>query len=166
MEKPKIANLHELGDSMHRSQGEKYESRIVPLGPALGARKLGYNVTEVPPGKTAFPYHFHHVNEELFLVIDGTGTLRIPAGTHPLRAGDLVSCPPGPDGAHQILNTGTVPLRYLALSTVQDPEVVEYPDSEKYGVTVGRPLGRPPTEAVFRVIAFRKDAVDYWAGED
>jgi uncharacterized cupin superfamily protein len=78
---------------------------------------------------------------------------------------DLVCCPPGPDSAHQFRNTGTVPLRYLALSTVEDPEVVEYPDSGKYAVTVGRPLGGTPADAKFRVVAFKKDEVDYFAGE-
>lgn len=165
MDGPRIANLSTLTESMHRAHGEKYESRHFALATTLGARKLGYNVTEVPPGKTAFPFHFHHVNEELFLVLDGTGTLRTPAGTHPLRAGDVVSCPPGADGAHQISNSGTVPLRYLALSTIEDPEVVEYPDSGKYGVTVGRRPGARPEESTFRALAFVKDRVDYWAGE-
>jgi len=165
MDKPKIANLNELGAPMEREHGDTFASRHVPLGTALGARKLGYNLTEIPAGKRAFPYHFHHVNEELFLVIEGNGELRWPGGTHPLKPMDIVSCPPGPDGAHQIINTGASALRYLALSTVEDPEVVEYPDSGKYGVTVGRPPGGAPTDARLRVIAFKKDGVDYWAGE-
>jgi uncharacterized cupin superfamily protein len=78
---------------------------------------------------------------------------------------DIVCCPPGADGAHQIINTGKTPLRYLALSTTEDPEVVEYPDSGKYGVIAGRPIGGRPTDARFNVFAFKKDAVDYWAGE-
>lgn len=78
---------------------------------------------------------------------------------------DLICRPPGPDSAHQIFNNGSVPLRVLALGTTEDPEVVEYPDSGKYGVTVGRPLGASPDAAKFRVIAFKKDKVDYFAGE-
>jgi len=166
MDKPRIANLHQLTESMHRSHGERYESRHYQVGSRIGAQKLGYNLTELPAGKTGFPYHFHHVNEELFLVLEGTGTLRTPDGNHPLRPGDLVCCPPGPDGAHQIVNSGAVPLRYLALSTVQDPEVVEYPDSGKYGVIAGRTPGRSIQEAGFHAFAFKKDRVDYWAGED
>jgi uncharacterized cupin superfamily protein len=101
----------------------------------------------------------------MFLVIAGTGELRWPGGTHPLKPMDIVCCPPGPDSAHQIVNTGTTTLRYLALSTTEDPEVVEYPDSGKYGVTVGRPIGGAPADSKLRVIAFKKDGVDYWAGE-
>jgi uncharacterized cupin superfamily protein len=161
-----ITNVHDLKIAGERSQGTRFASGHTPIASSLGATKLGYNLTEIPPGKTAFPYHFHYVNEEMFLVLSGTGKIRMPDGTHPLKAGDLVCCPPGPDGAHQIVNDGSAPLRYLALSTVQDPEVVEYPDSAKYGVTVGRKPGASPQESTFRVLAFKKDAVDYWAGED
>jgi uncharacterized cupin superfamily protein len=143
-----IRNIHELKSGGERSQGTRFASRHTPIAPELGATKLGYNLTEIPPWKTAFPYHFHFVNEEMFLVLEGTGKIRMP------------------DSAHQISNDGAVPLKYLALSTIQDPEVVEYPDSVKYGVTVGRKPGASPQESTFRVLAFKKDAVDYWAGED
>lgn len=165
MNKPRIVNLNELPPANEREHGEKFASSHIAIGAPLGAKKLGYNVTEIPPGKTAFPYHYHWVNEELFLILEGTGELRWPGGTHPLKPMDLLCCPPGPDSAHQIRNTGTTPLRYLALSTIQDPEVVEYPDSGKYGVTVGRKIGGTPQESNFRVIAFKKDEVDYFAGE-
>lgn len=165
MDKPRIVNLNELPEPMGREHEDRFASRHVPLGAPLGAKKLGYNLTELPPGKRAFPYHFHHVNEELFLVIEGTGELRWPGGTTPLKPMDIVCCPPGADGAHQIINTGKGPLRYLALSTTEDPEVVEYPDSGKYGVIAGRPIGGGPSDARFNVVAFKKDAVDYWAGE-
>jgi uncharacterized cupin superfamily protein len=166
MDKPRIANLGTLKESMQRSKGDRYEMRLFPIGPSVGARKLGFNVTELPPGKAAFPYHFHHVNEELFLVLEGEGTLRSPGGSQPIKVGDIVCCPPGADGAHQIVNSGSVVLRYLALSTMEDPEVVEYPDSGKYGVVVGRPPGGRPADAKFHAFAFKKDAVDYWAGEE
>ena len=165
MDKPRIVNLNELPEPMGREHEDKFASRHVMIGAPLGAKKLGYNLTELPPGKRAFPYHFHHVNEELVLVIEGTGELRWPGGTAPLRPMDIVCCPPGADGAHQIINTGKTSLRYLALSTTEDPEVVEYPDSGKYGVIAGRPIGGRPTDARFNVFAFKKDAVDYWAGE-
>lgn len=164
--KPRIVNLHELKPTLGRSHGTKYESRHVVVGFELGAKKLGYNLAEVPPGKTAFPYHFHHVNEEMFLVLEGEGTLRWPGGNSPLKAGDLICCPPGPDGAHQILNTGDGRLLYLALSTLQDPEVAEYPDSGKYGVISGRPTGGRPQDAALALWAFKGGAVDYWDGED
>lgn len=163
MGKPRIENLHELGELGEQSHGEKYVSRHSLLGVRLGAAKLGFNVTELDPGKAMAPYHFHHVNEEMFLVLRGSGTVRTPEGEHPLREGDVLFCPAGPEGAHQIVNTGTEPLRYLALSTRQNPEVAEYPDSGKYGVLVE---GGPGEDLAFHACAFKKDRVDYWAGED
>jgi uncharacterized cupin superfamily protein len=144
----------------------RFECRMAPIAPALGARKLGYNVTVVPPGKRAYPAHNHRVNEEMFLVLAGGGELRIGQDTFALRAGDIVCCPAGgPETAHQIINTGSVELRFLAVSTLQFPEVVEYPDSGKFGVYTGSmvyPLGDQPP---FRQIARQAAAVPYWDGE-
>jgi uncharacterized cupin superfamily protein len=165
MDRPRIANLDDLPEPLGREQGDKFASRHVPLGAPLGARKLGYNLTEIPAGKRAFPYHFHHVNEEMFLVLSGTGELRWPGGTHPVKPMDLLCFPPGPEGAHQLVNTGKTPLRYLAVSTMEDPEVCEYPDSGKYLVTAGRPPGGTRDDCKLAVVAFKKAGVDYWAGE-
>jgi uncharacterized cupin superfamily protein len=112
----------------------------------LGAQKLGYNVTAVPPGKRAFPFHAHRVNEEMFFVLEGSGEVRMGATRHPIKKGDFIACPAGgPETAHQIINTGTTELRYLAVSTKMSPELVEYPDSKKMGVAADgtRVLFRP-----------------------
>ena len=165
MGKPLVVNLKDLPPAQGQEHDGRFASRHIPIGAPLGATKLGYNLTEIPPGMKAFPYHFHHVNEELFFVLEGQGELRWPGGTHPLKPFDVICCPPGPEGAHQIVNTGHTDLRYLALSTLQDPEVVEYPDSGKYGVIAGRPRGGKRTDAAFAVWAFKNGAVDYWEGE-
>ena len=36
--------------------------------------------------------------------------------------------------AHQIVNTGTAELKYLAVSTMEGPEVCEYPDAGKIAI--------------------------------
>ena len=56
---------------------ERFEARMGAIGAAIGAKKLGYNVTAVPPGKRAFPFHSHRVNEEMFFVLEGEGEVRI-----------------------------------------------------------------------------------------
>jgi len=165
MDKPRVVNLNELPEPKEFGHDGRFAAGMVPIATRLGAQKLGYNVTEVPPGMKSFPYHFHYANEEMFLILSGTGELRWPGGTHPLRPMDLVACPPGADGAHQFFNNGTEVLRYLAVSTILDPEVVEYPDSGKYGAVAGRPIGGMRADAKFGVIAFKKNEVDYWAGE-
>jgi uncharacterized cupin superfamily protein len=144
---------------------ERFASRSGPVGARIGARLLGYNVTVVPPGMRAFPKHAHHANEEMFFILSGSGELRHGDETSPLRAGDFIACPPGgPEVAHQILNTGTEELRYLAVSTMIYPEAVEYPDSGKVGV-MSRQTRPDGTLRVLRHITREGDAVDYWDGE-
>ena len=50
---------------------------MAPVGPRIGAQLLGYNITAVAPGKRAFPLHNHHVNEEMFFILSGSGELRV-----------------------------------------------------------------------------------------
>jgi uncharacterized cupin superfamily protein len=99
-------------------------------------------------------------------VLAGTGELRLGAARHPLRAGDVVAMPAGgAEKAHQIVNTGASELRYLCVSTMRQPEAVEYPDSGKFAVTAGMPPGGGPRDAALRVIGRAKDTLDYWDGE-
>ncbi len=110
------------------------EARIYAMGESLGARQLGYNLVVLPPGKRAFPFHNHRVNEEMFFVLEGEGEVRIGDGRYPIRPGDAISCPSGGrETAHQILNTSRSDLKYLAVSTALAPEVAEYPESGKLG---------------------------------
>jgi uncharacterized cupin superfamily protein len=138
----------------------RFGGRMAPLGHLLGLKKLGFNVTEVAPGKSAFPFHSHRANEELFFVIEGQGQLRFGAETFAVRAGDVVACPPGgAEVAHQLVNTGSAPLKVLAVSTMLQPEVCHYPDSGKFAVLDGMgPDG-------FRHVGRPQDNVDYWEGE-
>lgn len=139
---------------------DRFGGRIGAIGPHVGARRLGYNLTIVAPGKAAFPKHSHYVNEEMFFILDGSGELRLGDAVHPVRAGDVIACPPGgPETAHQLSNTGTVDLRYLAVSTMDYPEICEYPDSGKFMASTGM----PPT--AFRTIGRVAHGLDYWDGE-
>lgn len=138
----------------------KYGGRIGPIAPRVGAQKLGYNLTVIAPGKAAFPKHSHRVNEEMFFILEGTGELRIGDAVHAVRAGDVIACPPGgPDTAHQLFNSGSNELRFLAVSTMEYPEVCEYPDSGKYLVRTGFSADD------LNVIGRSADSLDYWDGE-
>lgn len=130
------------------------------LGQAAGAVLLGYTLYRLTPGQQPWAYHFHHVNEEYFHVRSGHGEVRTADGTRALRPGDSFACLAGPEGAHAIRNTGSEPLEYFALSTMEVPEIVEYPDSGKLGVQMRSAPGRSPV-AMFRL----KDAVGYADGE-
>ncbi|MCA1827037.1 MAG: cupin domain-containing protein [Myxococcales bacterium] len=127
------------------------------LGAAAGGQKLGASWFELQPGKKAFPAHYHLANEEAVFVLEGEGVLRYGDEEMPLRPGDYVAFPPGPPG-RQVVNRGTAPLRYLALSTMIEPEVAVYPDSKKVGV-----LARSQNLAS---VHKQDDAVDYYEGEE
>jgi uncharacterized cupin superfamily protein len=125
------------------------------------ARKLGAGVDILPPGKRSCPYHFHYAQEEMFIILEGEGTLRVAGEMIPIRAGDVIGIPPGPEYPHQIVNTSNAPLKYLSISTQEVPEVCEYPDSGKY-LAYSRTKG--PLLDGGRM--HRPDAdLDYWDGE-
>jgi uncharacterized cupin superfamily protein len=92
----------------------------------------------------------------MFIVLEGTGTLRVAGEKLPIRAGDVIFIPPGPEYPHHIVNTSDAPLKYLSISTKEQPEICEYPDSGKY-----------LAEAVphFEAIQRREATLDYWNGE-
>ena len=162
--KSRILNIDSVS-FLSRSQGDRFGCEIAPVGGELGSRKLGFNVTVIPPGKRAFPYHAHRANEEMFFILDGEGSVRIDGETHKIRKGDFISLPPGRDSAHQIVNDSVAPLRYLAVSTMELPEVVEYPDSGKISISAGTHGGRPATAETIRHFTRVSDGVDYWDGE-
>jgi uncharacterized cupin superfamily protein len=159
MNKP-VINLDELEMQSHEESPFKASYGII--SDRIGAKKLGYSLSVVPPGKKVCPYHNHHINEEMFFVIEGTGLLRFGEQEYPLRKFDVIACPPGKrDVAHQIVNTGKVDLKYLSLSTREPYEVCEYPDSNKVGIYVGE-----EGKAHFRHLFKIEHAVDYFEGEE
>jgi uncharacterized cupin superfamily protein len=133
------------------------------IGPRQGldGRKIGCAVDILPPGKRSCPYHFHYAQEEMFIVLEGSGTLRVAGEMVPIKRGDVISIPPGPSYPHQIVNTSDAPLKYLSLSTLEFPEVCEYPDSGKY-MAYTRADG--PLLQRGRMQRAASD-LDYWDGE-
>lgn len=134
-----IINLDDIAEFEDVEENGIYTSKRAFVGSKIGARDLGYNFTVLPPGKVQCPFHNHHGEEEMFLILEGEGELRFGDQRYPIRKHDVIACPTGgPEVAHQIINTGTADLRYLALSTLRDIDVCEYPDSGKVGITAGR----------------------------
>ena len=159
MPKP-LVNLSEVEFDDVEENG-RYTSRRARFSAAIGARKLGYNLTELPPGKAQSPFHSHRAEEEMFLILEGEGELRFGNERYSVRKHDVIACPTGgPEVAHQIINTGSTTMRYLALSSLAEVEVCEYPDSQKLGVFVDKPRA-DGLRALFRA----SSAVDYYDGE-
>jgi uncharacterized cupin superfamily protein len=146
------------------SSGEFFACSMTELASEVGGHAIGANITRVPPGKAAFPFHHHHANEEHFFVLSGSGVLRHGAEVHPVRPNDyIVNLAGGGSFAHQLINTGNVDLVYLAISTSVIPDVCGYPDSGKTSVRVA-PFGEPNSR--FLIPEASKDSVAYWQFED
>lgn len=137
-----------------------YDSHGSRLARGTAAKKLGASYDVLEPGKRGCPYHFHHAQEEMFVILEGVGTLRVDGETLPIKAGDVIFIPPGPEYPHQIINTSDAPLKYLSVSTRESPEIAEYPDSGKFLA-----YANDGQQDVFKVISRSGDDLDYWDGE-
>ena len=159
-----IVNIDDL-DYMDFGDGGKFQAKLAMMGGIVGAKKLGYNITRISPGKAAFPYHLHHKIEEMFFILEGEGTLRFNETEYPIKKGDVIAGPTGLGTAHQIRNTSDAELVFLAVSTLETPDVAEYPDSDKYAVICGDLPGGDPSKADFRIVAKKDAGVGYFEGE-
>jgi uncharacterized cupin superfamily protein len=139
--------------------------RRARLGRQAGAKALGASLFELPPGASSFPLHVHHANEEMIVVLAGRPTLRSIDGERELSPGELVACPAGRRGAHRVDNRGDEPVRFLVVSTMNAPEVNEYPDSGKIWVRDYAPGGVPPDSSELDTVVPDAPAVDYLDGE-
>lgn len=140
--------------------GKNFAASLGRVGALLGMTKMGCSVVELEPGQKAWPFHLHYGMEELFIVLDGNGTLRYDTGEYEIGAGEIFFAGTGAGTAHQIVNTSDATLRYLALSTIGDPEICYYPDSKKYGAYSWRDDGKG-----MRLMAHEDSGLDYYDGE-
>jgi len=137
-----------------------YDAQGARLARGTAAQKLGASFDILAPGKRGCPYHLHHAQEEMFVILEGSGTLRVAGEMLPVKPGDVIFIPPGPEYPHQIINTSNAPMKYLSISTMEAPEICEYPDSGKYLAE-----GSLKSSAPFEVIDRRAESLDYWDGE-
>jgi uncharacterized cupin superfamily protein len=151
-----MANLKE--PNFTPREGKGFESLRARLGDDAGSEKLGLSLWEVPPGKAAYPYHWHEQEEEMIIVLAGTPNLRTPDGWRRLEQGEIVSFRVGEQGAHQIVNDTDETIRFLSISSwANGPEICFYPDSDKVGVFT--------RDGVYELYK-RGSSVDYWDGEE
>ncbi|SEA35634.1 cupin domain-containing protein [Rubrimonas cliftonensis] len=168
MDRAPVVNIDAILDdpalSDENRHGARIAARMAAVGRALGTSQIGVTLTVTPPGKAAWPRHFHHVNEELFLILSGEATLRYGDAAQTLRPGDMVRIAPGTGIPFQLVNAGDEDLRYLAFSGLAATDVFEYPDSGKIGVVTGGggPMRGPHGRSFF---APASAEVGYWEGE-
>lgn len=167
MTSPVFSTKDQKGFPMAPEAGsDNFGCEVTPIGQQIGLRGLGMMLTQVEPGKRAFPFHNHLGNDEAFVILEGEGTYRLGEGEFPVTAGDVCGAPRGgPETAHQLINTGDSTLKYIGISTMRDPEVVEYPDSKKFSAIAVKP-GKDFMSAHLKFVGRVEDGKDYWDGEE
>ena len=162
MAETRIVNIENIRLADH-GNGDAFVAKIGRAGPLIGSTGLGCTLTVIPAAKRAYPFHRHHVADELFFVVSGKGEYRFGDTTVPVRSGDIVAAPAGTQ-AHQLINTGSEELRYLGISTMSGVDIVDYPDSNKIAVAAG------VKNADFKTASYaglgRMAPADYYDGED
>ena len=121
------------------------------LGEHFGAVTTGMSWLQLASGAKSFPFHCHSAEEELFVVLDGDGTLRLGDERH--------RCAP----AHRL-----APGRHADRAPVRrrrrghdDPGVQRH-RPQRHRVLSGLQQG----EAARPGRDVRVEPVDYWDGED
>lgn len=137
------------------------------LGRAAGTLKTGLKLYDVDPGKLLNAPHAHSEEEEIYVVLEGTGTLEVwphprsarEPGTwpgeherHALRAGSTVAAPAG-TGRALSLEAGPDGMRALAYGMRRPNDICFYPRSGKISF---RGVG----------VIGRLEQLDYWDGEE
>ena len=122
------------------------------LGRAAGSVTSGLTHYEITPGAESYPPHCHSADEELFVVLSGSGTLRLDDDERGLERGSVVARPAGTGVAHSFVAAGSG-MSLLAYSERDPRDVCWYPRSQKLSI---RGVG-----AMFLV-----QQMDYWDGEE
>jgi uncharacterized cupin superfamily protein len=128
----------------------------IDVAGAVGYEASAMYLYDLAPGRSSCPYHYEY-EEEWLLVVVGAVVVRTPDGERTLTSGDLVCFPPGPAGAHKIMNRSSAPARTLAFSSSRLPAVSVYPDSNTIGVWPGDDTNE---------LVFRRDTVVQWSDRE
>lgn len=147
---PTVVNVEDV-EPHSWGQGSIQSTRR-DLGQAAGSVTTGLQHVQVAPDMAATPQHCHSDEEEIFIVLDGDGTLALDGeGEAAVRAGHVVARPAGTGIAHQF-RAGGAGLTFLAYGTREPGDMCYYPRSNKVSF---RGLG----------VIGRLERLDYWDGE-
>jgi len=154
-----VVNLDDVPTKERQGATVGYVSR--DLGRAVESERTGLSHYVVPPGMLMNPPHVHSAEEEIFVILEGSGTLQLYPSPRaddgeleefPIRAGCSIARPAGTQRAHGI-KAGADGLTLLAYGTRDPNDIVHYPRSGKISF---RGVG----------VIGRLEQVGYWDGED
>jgi uncharacterized cupin superfamily protein len=143
---PRIANA---------ADGIRHEIRAgaidLDLGGRVGSERTGLSHVTLEAARDGYPPHCHSAEEEIFVILEGSGTLFLGDEEAPVRPGHVVGRPPGTRVAHSF-RAGSEGMTYLAYGTREPNDIAYYPRSNKiYFRGVG--------------VMARLERLDYWDGE-
>jgi len=124
----RVLNVDSLPEEFIDDPGFESKMKTLYLGAAAGSEKLYVNIDHVKPGAKSVKYHSHSEQEEFFLILEGSGTLRMNDEKIPVKKGDFVAKPAGKGIAHQFINDGTEVLQILDCRLNEKDETITYPD--------------------------------------
>jgi uncharacterized cupin superfamily protein len=146
---PSIVNVADV--EPHISEHSESLVNDRDLGRAAGSARTGLSQVTLPAGRSGYPPHCHSAEEEIFVVLEGEGTLVLGEEEHAVRAGSVIGRPPGTRVAHSF-RAGATDLAYLAYGTREPNDIVYYPRSGKVSL---RGVG----------VMGRIEPLGYWDGE-
>lgn len=117
---------------------------------------VGMLIEAPAPGMRLAPLHYHMMEEEHALILEGHVTLLLGDERYDMKPGDFVCFPAGRKLGHSFLNSGAGPCSYLMIGERNPADVCVYPQSNKMAVNA---LQRP--DGIFDMSATRR----YWDGE-
>ncbi|HJO93892.1 MAG TPA: cupin domain-containing protein [Victivallales bacterium] len=123
----KINNIDNIADEFIDPDFES-DLQTKLLGKLAGTKKLNINIDLVKPGAKSTKYHSHSTMEEFFIILKGTGKLRLNNKEYEIKQGDFLSKPAGENIAHQFINDSKAVLEILDIGTKDESDIVTYPD--------------------------------------
>jgi uncharacterized cupin superfamily protein len=127
MSDPRIVNLEHLPWTP-LTTGDHIAVEVRDPARKVGSSHCGLRVYRLAPGKQSTRLHRHLLQEEMFLILSGGGTLRHGDRDVPVKTGDFILYPAGDPAAHTFVNTGGEPMVYIATGDRLSYEVCEYPE--------------------------------------
>src|SRR5205807_3467194 len=125
---PTIVNVHDLEPTQFGRSRVAASRR--KLGLAAGSVRTGLQHVEVAPGKESAPPHCHSLEEEIFVVLGGTGVLSLGDEESEVGPGHVVARPAATGVVH-MFRAGEAGLSYLAYGTREPGDQCYYPRSNK-----------------------------------
>lgn len=127
----RICNIENIPNEYIDDPSFETKLKSTLIGDAIGTEKLYVNMDYVKPGGESTKYHSHSQQEEFFLIMNGTGILRLNGDSILVKQGDVISKPAGRDIAHQFINNSSEILQILDVGTREKNDIVTYPDENR-----------------------------------